>query len=934
MPIPTLYIFVSSTWEDLRPERKAARETIDKLYPFKSVGMEDFGSRDESTLHISLDWARRSDAYVGIIAGRYGSGITEKEYEAAREAGKPCFIYFKSEGADPLEVDAEPEKRLVLAAFKEKLRGNHTCTESATVADLRSNLSNDLSNWKWREFSDGVWQEAGLNSAAGSGPHQLPPPPFNFVGRAREIEELLTALGPNGAAPVACINGTGGVGKTALALAAADRLRDSYPDAQLFVQLGGSREDPVDRAESVARCLESLGVERPNLPVSLDERAKQYRHALSGMRALIVLDDAADESQVAPFVPPRGCALIVTSRGKLVVQGVTPIHLNPLPPPEARALLLGSTSRITPGYAEQIARLCGHLPLALHAAGSLLAVRDDLPPADLLSQLRDERTILKTLDRAGKALEIGVEATLSTSYKRLGAEARRVFRQLAVFPASFDKAAEEAICQDVANEQLSDLALLNLVFYDQRTRRYLLHELVRVYARQLLDPREVGAAGLRHAEHFFHVARRIEALYAYRDTTARALETFDVEWENLCSALAWLAGNQADGDEGLATLCVQYVDALKDMLYLRRPPAEQVRWLETALSASQRLKRRDMEGRCLCHLGNAYSTTQPEVAEWCYHRALELACENRDRLGEGKVLGGLGNFYARTGRASLAVEHYVRCWPILYDIGDWQGVGHTLTNLGVLYSRLGNSADAVKTYGQALEVAQELNDRPGEATALSNLGTEYLESEDVTTATEFYQRALSVADEAGDLRSRATALTGLGHSYAAAGNHRSAADHHRQALAASREIGDLSIEGVALGNLGNESAQMGEFGKALRLHRRALGISRKLGDSRGEIQDLLNLGNAHYLSGNIRRALRYHSKALTLSREAGDPLHQALSLWNIAQACASGKEHDAAGTHAEAALEIFDQLAHPLCVEVRDFLARSPRKQRPDDSTE
>jgi hypothetical protein len=110
--LPTVArIFVSSTWLDLQPERQALEDAINRMSAGKFVGMEYFGSRPETTEGASLDEVDRADIYVGIIGGRYGSGITEKEYRRARERALPCFIYFKDDRAVTAEGrDQEAEK--------------------------------------------------------------------------------------------------------------------------------------------------------------------------------------------------------------------------------------------------------------------------------------------------------------------------------------------------------------------------------------------------------------------------------------------------------------------------------------------------------------------------------------------------------------------------------------------------------------------------------------------------------------------------------------------------------------------------------------------------------------------------------------------------------------------------------------------------------
>src|SRR5437867_122142 len=103
MPAPHLRVLVSSTWMDLQPERRAIEQALARLPEIEFVGMEYFGSRTETTRTVSLLEVDATELYVGVIGGRYGSGITEAEYRRARECKLPCLIYFKDDAAIPPE---------------------------------------------------------------------------------------------------------------------------------------------------------------------------------------------------------------------------------------------------------------------------------------------------------------------------------------------------------------------------------------------------------------------------------------------------------------------------------------------------------------------------------------------------------------------------------------------------------------------------------------------------------------------------------------------------------------------------------------------------------------------------------------------------------------------------------------------------------------
>ena len=127
-------IFVSSTWEDLQPERKAIENCVHRMQDAGFVGMEYFGSRSGSPGVVSLEEVSHSDIYIGIFAYRYGSGITEEEYRQARKLNIPCLIYFKDE-EEPVKrkyVEDDPDRKAKLDSLKSEIQsGNENLTTSS-----------------------------------------------------------------------------------------------------------------------------------------------------------------------------------------------------------------------------------------------------------------------------------------------------------------------------------------------------------------------------------------------------------------------------------------------------------------------------------------------------------------------------------------------------------------------------------------------------------------------------------------------------------------------------------------------------------------------------------------------------------------------------------------------------------------------------------
>ncbi|MFE1873675.1 BTAD domain-containing putative transcriptional regulator [Streptomyces sp. NPDC059496] len=275
-------------------------------------------------------------------------------------------------------------------------------------------------------------------------PSQTPAASTGFVGRAAELKRLDRLLLPTGErvgqVPAVLVTGFPGVGKTALAVRWAHRVRERFPDGQLYVDLHGYADRrALHPQEALASFLRALGVPDGELPRSLDEAANLYRTLLSDRRMLIVLDNAREESQIRPLVPgAAGCAVLVTSRdtlpGLVARDGVPRLDLNVLGEDEALTLLSrllrSGRADAEPLAARALNRQCGGLPLAIR----LLAARLEEHPRVGIAQLCVE------LQEAGAFRELPVEtddlftavhAAFELSYVSLPEPLRRWFRLFA-----------------------------------------------------------------------------------------------------------------------------------------------------------------------------------------------------------------------------------------------------------------------------------------------------------------------------------------------------------------------------------------------------------------------------------------------------------------------------------------------------------------------
>ncbi len=377
-----------------------------------------------------------------------------------------------------------------------------------------------------RQASNGRADNGRVDPSGFDGDGPVPPPPAprqlpraipELPGREAELAAL-DALRPesHGSGPVVvALDGPGGVGKSALAVHAAHRFGERFPDGQLYADLSGPLRSPHrDAARPVApavvlrRFLCALGAPRPH-PCGVADAAAAYRTVLIERRVLIVLDNARDAAQVRPLLPAApGCAVLVTSLGVLAaLNGAAHLHLSPLQPPASLAVLglWAGPGRLSaePEAAAVITHHCGHLPLALRIAGARLAARPRWPVRELAARLADPARRLAELSFA----DLDLHAALAAGHRELlvrGPHGRAAARALPLLASAQgeltvpDAAAATGTTPATAEallEQLVDVQLLE----SRAPGRYRFHPLTRLFALRPVATMNKGG-GARSAE--------------------------------------------------------------------------------------------------------------------------------------------------------------------------------------------------------------------------------------------------------------------------------------------------------------------------------------------------------------------------------------------------------------------------------------------------
>jgi DNA-binding SARP family transcriptional activator len=734
-------------------------------------------------------------------------------------------------------------------------------------------------------------------------PAQLPADVAGFTGRAdrlKELDELLPDKdGPGTALTIAAIVGTAGVGKTALAVHWAHRVRDHFPDGQLYVDLRGYASDaPVRPVEALAQLLLALGVSPEQIPVDVEPAAGLYRSLLADRRVLVVLDNLTGGEQARPLLPGRpGCLVIVTSRNRLTGlvarDGALRLSLDVLTVEESQALLskLLGPERVAgePEATVELARTCACLPLALRVAAANLMGQPEPSIAAYVAELRP-RSRLAFLEADGDTGS-AVRGAFDLSYQAIGSDEQRLFRLFGLVPGPDVSrpaaAAMAGVGVDQAARLLDRLAASHLVG-QPAPGRYTCHDLLRQFAadqaRSDLSPAERLAVLGRLCDWYLHQARAAgTVLYPHRlrlpvpepaEPTRALLQALDTDTE----ALAWLDSELANltaairhaAEHGLRRSAYLLADTLRGYFWLRM---HTVAWAEAAsVALTAASAEGDLRAQCaaLLSMGDLhFRRNEYDQAIGHQRRALDAATRSGWLHGQAAAYGSLGIAYRESGRLQEAASHFERSLALNRESGFRYGEAVTLGYLGAMYLHQGELPAAAEHTSQALARYQEVGSRPGEAAALEDLGEIRIAQGRLDEATILLTYALNLRRQIGDRGFEASTMSNLAAAHGEAGQIDRAVELAHASATLAGDVGDRRVEAGALNVLARISARVGHQREAVRHHRRALELSREIGNRYLEAEALLGLSTAQRELGQLDEALGHARQALSVARDRG-----------------------------------------------------------------
>ncbi|MCU1681424.1 MAG: family transcriptional regulator [Amycolatopsis sp.] len=652
-----------------------------------------------------------------------------------------------------------------------------------------------------------VPQPATQSSAAV--PRQLPRAVAGFTGRAFQLKELTGLLDRN---DTVVINGTAGVGKTALAVHWSHQVADRFPDGQLYVNLRGfdPSGEPVQPAEAIRGFLDALGVPAQRIPAGLAEQAALYRSELADRQILVVLDNARDSSQVRPLLPGSAqCLTVITSRdhlgGLIVNEGARAVPLDLMTTAEAHDLLasrLGPEQlAVEPHAVSDLIELCVHLPLAL----SIVAARATLTPAlsltELATQLRDVRDRLHGLDIGDTS--VNVSAVFSWSYQTLSAAAARMFRLLSLHPGPVISVSAAASLAGSppgpARAALSELIKAQLLT-EPSTGRFNYHDLLRAYSVDRAHSEETEQA--RHAalhrmlDHYLHTAHAATLLLTpTNDRLSLAGPQPGASIDELTDdeqARQWFTAERPvfpaaidrAADAGLDTHAWQLAWSVATFCIRAGHWTQMVTTQLAAIAAAERAGEPHGQAWSLRELGRAYIRLgrYPD-AQATLQLALELDERLGDLIGQARSYTNLGIVSNAQGARPEALEQSKAAYALFHAAGHRVGQAEALNAIGWMQTQLGQHTEALRYCAQALELHQAVGNTHGEADTWDSLGYAHHNLGAYQQAEDCYRNALELFQKLGARHPQADTLARLGDTHQAAGDFPAANDSWQRALA-------------------------------------------------------------------------------------------------------------------------------------------------------
>jgi predicted ATPase/class 3 adenylate cyclase/Tfp pilus assembly protein PilF len=705
-----------------------------------------------------------------------------------------------------------------------------------TLRDLNEHRLKGFRNLEriWQIVAPGLQQDFPPLQSNDETPNNLPSQLTNFIGRQQETAQIKKRLEQN---RLVTLTGSGGIGKTRLAIHVASEVLDEYPHGVWLVELA-ALSDSALVTQAVCVALDVSPQSRPPLDVLVEY--------LASKKVLLVMDNCEHLIEACALVAEallRSCPnvrILASSREALGIDGEAAYRVPSLSLPDLHSVLYAIAQsesvklfteraaathpdfELSESNAPIVAQICRRLDgiaLAIELAASRVRI---LSVEQIAARLDDAFRLLTGGRRTALPRQQTLRALIDWSYNLLSGEERSVLRSLSVFMGGWNLEAAEAVCGTADTldllTHLVDKSLVAVDLEHDPEPRYYLLETIRQFAREkLAESGEAETIRARHLNYFLKLAQRAEPeLYAAGQTEWS--QNLEDEYENMHAALEWsLQGNLQAGQQLAAALWWAW----------------------------------DYSG----HFSEGY--------EWL--TKMLAAAPDEKTIARAQLLTGAGWIAALLGYGEQLATRFCEESIRLYrELGEETGAGMAFSTLAVLAYYRSDWSQAETLGKQSLELYQQANNKYGIRHILGILGYTVEAQGRLDDAWKYYEEALSISNEIGEMQGAAFDLYLMANFMASQGNYERAEELFEQALAVARAVKEKPITAWVLKCLGQLLMRRGDYERSQGLFAEALETSQRMGDQSAVAFLLNSLGWSARLQGQYPQARVYYNDGLRL----------------------------------------------------------------------
>ena len=747
----------------------------------------------------------------------------------------------------------------------------------------------DLTNEEWeREF-----YESADNNGLPCVPFVVPQLDIStFTGRKdelKQLEEVLLSQSGEKVCSIVGLTGGGGIGKSALACHFATIHRDKFPDGVI-----GLRVDKKDVNTIVLELARQIGK-----PVDLDDYIEPgaiMQELFASRRMLLIFDNAENADDIKVLRPGGNlCAVIVTTRNQqlpfsLDVAEAATIRLQSLPAKDALELLrkiLGE-SRINTALAaaQRITNIVGRLPLALQVVGAALRgkPRSLETFAESLQTQKDQLKLLPRLRVRGDK-ELNVEASLNLSLELLEEEEIDFFACLSVCAEegfALKTAMAAADCEDEweAEEFLNTLYGLSLLNYaETEQNRFVLHPLVREYAKSLAQERNLlTIAQERHAQFF------VDWLQSDNVEDITVVAEVAANLDDVILAAELLQHQKIDTPQRKMKT-YQFILQLQPLLEKYGYWQKAITLVARFQSWAEQFEDWNAVVKYKMHEARYWSFAEEfERAEEILHSAqanlLKIEDLDTQKRREAKVLTVLGGVLQKQHKLKEAQQAFEQAIEIAETLNDQSSLAIGLNCLGRLLQQQNKLEEAQKAFERGIKIAETLtlNDQSSITIGLNSLGGLLQQQNKLEEAQQTFERSIEIAEALNDQSSLAISLNRLGGLLQQQGKLEEAQQAFERQIKIAEALNNQSQLAIGLNCLGGLLQKQGKLEEAQQAFERSIKIAEALNDQSSLAIGLNCLGGLLQKQGKLEEAQQTFERQIEIAETLNNQSQLAIGL--------------------------------------------------------